>query len=159
LHIRNRRYNKRAVSSIIAALLLIAITVTAATLLYVFAIGLLGSLGASGETQTNQQIIMEAYDWPSNSSVLTFTLRNVGSDTENLVSTDYFVNGTPVSTAPTIACADGTASALAPTLSCAVIITSIPNLGSLIPGVEYPLRIVTPTGGIFSYPVTDGGSS
>jgi flagellin-like protein len=38
------RYNNRAVANIIAALLLIAIAVAAAVLLYVFSIGLLGSL-------------------------------------------------------------------------------------------------------------------
>lgn len=48
----NKHYNNHAVSDIIAALLLIAIAVAAAVLLYIFSIGLLGSLGSSGGQQT-----------------------------------------------------------------------------------------------------------
>ena len=63
MYVMNRHFNNRGVSQVIAALLLIAIAVAAAILLYVFAIGLLGSLGSSGGQQTKQQLIMEAYNW------------------------------------------------------------------------------------------------
>ena len=65
MYIMNKHYNNRAVSEIIAALLLIAIAVAAAVLLYVFSIGLLGSLGSSGGQQTKEQVIMEAYNFPA----------------------------------------------------------------------------------------------
>ena len=92
MYIMNRHYNNRAVSEIIAALLLIAIAVAAAVLLYVFSIGLLGSLGSSGGQQTKEQVIMEAYSFPI-SGPLVLTVRNVGSSSENLAGADYFVNG------------------------------------------------------------------
>ncbi len=63
MYIMNRHFNNRAVSQIIAALLLIAIAVAAAVLLYVFSIGLLGSLGSGGGQQTKEQVIMEAYNF------------------------------------------------------------------------------------------------
>ena len=59
----NRHFNNRAVSQVIAALLLIAIAVAAAILLYVFAIGLLGTLGVGGGQQTKEVLILEAYNW------------------------------------------------------------------------------------------------
>ena len=154
MYIMNRHYNKRAVSNIIAALLLIAIAVAAAILLYVFAIGLLGSLGSSGGTQTKEQVIMEAYSWSSNS--LTVTLRNVGSATENLQGADYFINGVKAG-APTGTC--GTAgSSITPTQNCIATITATQPAGSFISGASYVLKVVTPTGGVFSYTVICGGA-
>jgi flagellin-like protein len=91
LYIMNRHFNNRGVSQIIAALLLIAIAVAAAILLYVFAIGLLGNLGSSGGAQTKEQLIMEAYNWSGNT--ITLTVRNVGSAAIDASHTDVFVNG------------------------------------------------------------------
>jgi flagellin-like protein len=145
----NKHYNNRAVSEIIAALLLIAIAVAAAILLYVFAIGLLGSLGSSGGQQTKEQIIMEAYSFPTSGS-LSVTLRNVGSATENLSGADYFVNGIKSG-------ATGCSTAITPSQSCTMTVTVA--TGSLISGAAYPFKVVTPTGGVFSYSVTYGGSS
>ena len=77
LYVVNRHFNNRAVSQIIAALLLIAITVTAAVLLYVFSIGLLGSLGTGGAQNIKEQLVMEGYNFPT-TGPLTLTVRNVG---------------------------------------------------------------------------------
>jgi flagellin-like protein len=148
----NKHYNNHAVSNIIAALLLIAIAVAAAILLYVFAIGLLGSLGSSGGQQTKEQVIMEAYSFPTVGG-LTVTLRNVGSASENLHDADYFINGL-LGTPST--CTG--ASAITPSQSCPVTIT-LGSYGSLISGAAYPFKVVTPTGGVFSYSVIYGGSS
>ena len=155
----NKHYNNHAVSNIIAALLLIAIAVAAAILLYVFAIGLLGSLGSGGGTQTKEEVIMEAYSFPTGGS-LTVTLRNVGSATENLAKADYFVNGMLTNEPPGFTCATGSASALAPTQSCVATVTVGNTIeSSLTAGAAYAFKIVTPTGGVFSYSVIYGGSS
>ena len=61
--IMGKHFNNRAVSAVIATLLLIAIAVAAAIIVYVFSIGLLGGLQTSGGQQVKQQVIMEAYDW------------------------------------------------------------------------------------------------
>ena len=153
MYIMNRHYSKHAVSEIIAALLLIAIAVAAAILLYVFAIGLLGSLGSSGGQQTKEQVIMESYSFATGATngVLTVQLRNVGSASENLAGADYFVNGLK----GTLSGACG--SAVTPGGSCQQIITVAS--GSLISGAAYPFKVVTPTGGVFSYSVIYGGSA
>jgi flagellin-like protein len=145
----NRHFNNRGVSQVIAALLLIAIAVAAAILLYVFAIGLLGSLGSGGGQQTKEQLIMEAYNWnPSNTIQL--TLRNVGPAAINAETTDVFVNGISQGTL-------GCTSNLAPGESCQV---SFGVSGfSVVQGAAYPLKLVTPSGGVFSYSIIAGGAS
>jgi flagellin-like protein len=151
LYIMNKHFNNRAVSEIIAALLLIAIAVAAAVLLYVFSIGLLGSLGSSGGQQTKEQVIMEAYSFPVGGP-LVVQLRNVGSASENLLGADYFIAGSKTN-APSGSCT----SAVTPGGSCQASLTGIPP--SLIPNAAYPFKIVTPTGGVFSYTVIYTGAS
>ncbi len=148
----NRRFNNRAVSQVIAALLLIAIAVAAAILLYVFSIGLLGSLGSSGGAQTKEQLIMEAYNWnfPSSPGTIALTVRNVGSASIDASATDVFVNG--VASGQLSGC--GTLQPLGG--SCTTTIT--PG-GTYTAGASYPLKLVTPDGGVFSYSVIAGGSS
>jgi flagellin-like protein len=148
-----RHFNNRAVSQVIAALLLIAITVAAAILLYVFSIGLLGSLGSGGGQQTKEQLILEAYNWGTPASI-TGSFRNVGPAAINMAQADVFVNGLSASH-PGGNC--GLSSTLAPQGACTFIITA-PTSGTFISGAAYPLKIVTPTGGVFSYTVVFGGA-
>jgi flagellin-like protein len=152
LYIMNRHFNNRGVSQVIAALLLIAIAVAAAILLYVFAIGLLGSLGSGGGQQTKEQVIMEAYNWSG--SAITITVRNVGPAAVDLATADYFINGAKVTTST-----NGCSSTVTPGGSCVVTLTVPTGAGSIVNGAAYPLKIVTPTGGVFSYSVIAGGSS
>lgn len=152
MYIMNRRYNNRAVSNIIAALLLIAIAVAAAVLLYVFSIGLLGSLGSSGGQQTKQQLVLEAYNWISPSIVV--NLRNVGSAGINIGSTDVFLNGIlQASVGPGGNCA-GTLS-----VQSGCVGTIAPTGFTPSAGVAYTLKLVTPDGAVFSYTVINGQAS
>src|SRR3989337_1042901 len=113
MYIMNKHFNNKAVSQVIAALLLIAIAVAAAILLYVFSIGLLGSLGTGGGQQTKEQLIMEAYNWDLTTGDLQLTLRNVGPAAINGDTTDVFVNGISQGTL-------GCAATMAPGDSCVV---------------------------------------
>ena len=153
MHIMNRHYNNRAVSVIIASLLLIAIAVAAAVLLYVFSIGLMGSLGSSGGQQVKDQVILEAYSWTTPTSLI-LSLKNVGSSTVNLAagSADYFVNGNRIAT---VSACTGAATLAPGAPACAVRLTT-PTLTS---GAAYPVKVVLPDGGVFSYSVIDGQSS
>jgi flagellin-like protein len=153
MYIMNRHFNNRGVSQVIAALLLIAIAVAAAILLYVFAIGLLGSLGSSGGQQTKQQLIMEAYNWGTVAGPIAVTVRNVGSASINAGATDVFVNGISASSG----LGGGCSATLTPGQSCVGSVT-VPS-GTFIPGAAYPLKLVTPDGGVFSYSIICGGSS
>jgi len=151
MYVMNRHFNNRAVSQIIAALLLIAIAVAAAILLYVFSIGLLGSLGTGGGSQTKEQLIMEAYAWPTVDS-LTITVRDVGPATIGMDHADVFVNGVQLSST-------GCGTTLAPTESCSIGPLDATQTPALVAGAAYPLKIVTPEGGVFSYSIILGGSS
>ena len=137
MSVMNRGLDERAVSQIIAALLLIAIAVSAAVLLYVFSIGLFGSLGSGGGQQTKEQVIMEAYSFQIGGP-LSITVRNVGSAAVDLQNADYFING--VSATPT-----GCAITLTPAGSCQVS-WSLGSYASLLSGAAYPVKVVTSDG-------------
>src|SRR5208283_4818668 len=112
--IMGKHFNNRAVSAVIATLLLIAIAVAAAIIVYVFSIGLLGGLQTSGGQQVKQQVIMEAYNWGTATS-LVMTLRNVGPS--QVLFADWFVNGIAPSAT------SGCSTALAVGTSCIATLT------------------------------------
>lgn len=152
--IMGKRYGRRGVSTVIAALLLIAISVAAAVLLYVFSIGLMGSLQAGGGQQTKDQIIMESYNWVAPTS-LVLNLRNTGVTTVNLgggaSGAKYYVNGL-LQTDPTPTCGS-----LAPQAFCT---TTVAITGfSATAGVAYTIKIGAPDGAVFSYAAIAGGAS
>ena len=148
MYIMNRHFNNRAVSQVIAALLLIAIAVAAAILLYVFAIGLMGSLGTGGGQQTKEVLILEAYNWGTS---LTGSFRNVGPAAINVGGSDAFVNGVKAGLAVST-------STITPQQSTLFTITIPPSV-SFVPNAAYPLKIVTPDGGVFSYSVVAQSAS
>ena len=157
--IMGKRFTNRGISTIIAALLLIAIAIAAGVLLYVFSMGLIGSLQGSGGQQTKDQVIMEAYQWPVSGTTyptLTLNLRNTGASTVNLAGSgtgaaDYYLGGTQQTTV------SGCASALSPGSACALTITTT-NPGSWSGGVAYVLKIGLSDGGVMSYSVIAGSS-
>jgi len=157
--IMGKHFNNRAVSAVIATLLLIAIAVAAAIIVYVFSIGLLGGLQTSGGQQVKDQVIMEAYNWAAPATLI-LTLRNVGP--ANAQFADWFINGV-AQTVPTGSCATGvgTTPVVAFTLgvgsSC---VASFTGLGtSYNSGVSYVIKVVTINGAVFSYAATAGQSS
>jgi flagellin-like protein len=154
MYIMGKHFHKRAVNTIIAALLLIAITVAAAILLYVFAIGLMGSLGSAGGSQTKQQLVLEAYNWAGGTNSLTLNLRNVGSAAISVPTADVFINGINQGANVLSGC-----SVLQPQDSCSVTFTPDAGSGTFTGGVSYVVKIVTPDGAVFSYNVIDGQAS
>jgi flagellin-like protein len=156
MYILNRHFNNRAVSQVIAALLLIAIAVAAAVLVYVFSIGLLGSLQGGGGQQVKQQVIMEAYDWTG--STLKLSVRNVG--TAAVTISDVFIGGqagtfTMANISPSTGC--GTPTGNAP-LQSACLLTVTPAT-TATSGVAYTIKIVTIDGAVFSYAAIKGQAS
>lgn len=157
VYLMNRHFNNRGVSEVIAAMLLIAIAVSAAILLYVFAIGLLGSLGSGGGSQTKEELILEAYNFPV-AGPIAISMRNVGPNSINIGGADFFVNGVKATLGAPSSGTSCVGATLTPTQACAGILT-LGTMSSLVWGASYPLRVVTPDGGVFSYPITAGGSS
>ena len=146
IYIAGKGFTNKAVSQVIAALLLIAISVAAAVLVYVFSIGLLGSLQSSGGQQAKQQMIMEAYTWNDAvpPTILVLTVRNVGP--AQIQVADVFINGAAV-----------TPSAHGGSFN-AQLQLNVGSMGTLtLPaagynsGVAYTVKIVTVDGAVFSY--------
>ena len=94
-----RGRGKKAVSEIVAATLLITITVAASVIFYVYSSNLLGSLtGTQPQSGLySNQITLEYYDWTTLSSLI-LTVRNVGSGLANIAA--FYVNGLKPTTTP-----------------------------------------------------------
>jgi flagellin-like protein len=154
--IMGKRFTNRGISTIIAALLLIAIAIAAGVLLYVFSMGLIGSLQGTGGQQTKDQIVMEAYQWPSGST-LTLDLRNTGATTINLGAADFYVAGNLIPTG-SVAISGCTAStAVNPGTACTVVLSGL-TAASYYSGVAYVIKIGLTDGGVMSYSAVDGMS-
>ena len=134
---------KKGVSPVIAVLLMIAIAVAAAILVYVWSMGLIGTLTGGGGQQTREQIIVDAYLWQGNTMTLYF--RNVGS--ADVVLDAIYVSGTPVASSM-----NTIISVQSPVVSVNVATPS----GSYTQGVAYTIKCVTKTGGVFSFSITYG---
>src|SRR5580700_2121751 len=103
---------RRAVSPIIATLLLIAIAVAASIIVYVFVNSLSGNLTQQGGQQVADQVSMDAYTYPSTGTAPVLVLRNVGSASIT-ISSIYFdgnlcqASGVTCTAAPTLLPASG----------------------------------------------------
>ena len=159
--IMGKRFTNRGISTIIAALLLIAIAIAAGVLLYVFSIGLIGSLQGSGGQQVKDQVIMEAYNWATSGS-LVLNLRNTGSTTVNLAIADWYLGGiqltTPGSATSCSATPTGNAYGnVVPQGSCVVTLTA--TAASYSSGVAYVVKLSLADGGVMSFSAIDGSAA
>jgi len=142
------RLNRKAVSPVIAVLLMIAIAVAASVLVYVWSMGLIGTLQAGGGQQVREQIEMDAYDWiPASGDTLVLNLRNVGAT--NVVVDEVYVAGE--------AC--GYSSQSLTVMGGAVAVTVDPPGTSYTSGVAYTIKVVTTTGGVFTFSCIFGHSA
>ena len=96
---------RRAVSPIIATLLLIAIAVASGILVYIFTGTLAGSLTKSGGSQVTEQISMDAYNYQV-PPTLTMYIRNTGTSSFNITS--FYFDGTPATNVAGLSSITGT---------------------------------------------------
>lgn len=153
---------RRAVSPIIATLLLIAIAVAAAIIVYVFVNSLAGNLTGQGGQQVADQVSMDAYTFSTLTSPI-MVLRDVGSTTV-VISYVYYdgnlcqtVTGT---TCDTPAFASGTCTTGA-TSTCTSgqytqLTLTLPTAATS--GTSNLIRVVTSDGGTFTFTVIAGRS-
>lgn len=132
------RLNRKAVSPVIATLLMIAIAVAAAILVYVWSMGLIGGLTGGGGQQVKEQLMMDAYAWPTTG--LTMYMRNVGSTDITIAA--IYVQGVVASTGLSITVPVQALSQ--------VTVGSVSGI-TLTSGVSYTLKIVTITGAVFTF--------
>jgi flagellin-like protein len=131
------KVSRRAVSPVIATLLMIAIAVAASIIVYVWSIGLLGGLMQSGGgAQTAEQLILEAYGGGT-----TLTVRNVGTRSINM--TAVYLNGVSQGVSATENPVD-------PGVSSDITIAQ-PSMG-----ISSTVKIVSRDGGVFVFSVVGG---
>jgi len=138
LKIGKFRVSKKAVSPVIATLLMIAVAVAASVIVYVWSAGLLGTLMGGGGSQVKEQLIIEAYNW-NNPASLVLSIRNVGS--ASVTIDKIYVAGSSMGFSPPAASVP-----VGTVVSVTVTITGIAGYG-----VAYPIKVVTQTGGVFSF--------
>jgi flagellin-like protein len=158
------RFTKReGVSPIIATLLLIAIAVAAAIIVYVFTNSITGSLTQGGGQQVADQMSMDAYTF-SNTAAPVVVLRNVGSASLT-VNQIYFdgnlcqASGVTCTAAPTLTTGGGCTAATLPSVCSAGSYTQVTlTVSSQTTGTSHVLRVVTADGGTFTFTVIAGRS-
>ena len=136
------KVRRKALSPVIATLLMVAIAVSAAIITYVWAMGLLGGLMGTGGTQTKEQLILEAYNWNVSTNSISLVFRNVGSTVVNIAA--IYLEGTSLSPATSTVL-------IANTVSYSLSTGSGHTLSA-----SYTLKVVTATGGTFSFSVVAG---
>jgi flagellin-like protein len=142
------KIRRKALSPVIATLLMVAIAVAAAIITYVWAMGLLGGLMGTGGAQTKEQLILENYNWKDPAGKLAFVLRNVGSS-KVTVAAGYLegIALTGVGGATESIDVGGT--------------KSYTDIGQPVgftgtDGASYVLKIVTASGATFTYSIVKG---
>jgi len=142
LKIGKFKVSKKAVSPVIATLLMIAVAVAASVIVYVWSAGLLGTLMGGGGAQTKEQLILEAYDWTGANLVL--YVRNVGSTDVTLAA--IYVAGEQEPATNVIAVKTG------------VQVTLTGLTATYTSGTAYTIKMITVTGGVFSFTCINGSS-
>lgn len=149
---------RKAVSPIIATLLLIAIAVASGIIVYVFTGSLAGNLTKSGGSQVTEQVSMDAYSYQTPPS-LTIYLRNTGPSTINM-SQVYF-DGTSYVAASMFSSAS-TSCTLAvngESVQCAPGGTVVLTLSEAsTTGQSHTVKVVTADGAPFPFSVVAGST-
>jgi len=153
---------RRAVSPIIATLLLIAIAVAAGIVVYVFSSSLTGNLTQGGGQQVADQVSMDAYTFGTLTNPIVI-LRNVGGSSVTVTSV-YFdgnlcqTSGATCTAAPTFTTGASPLCQAGPICTTGEYVSTSLTVASQISGTSHLLRIVTSDGGTFSFSVIAGRS-
>jgi flagellin-like protein len=134
------KLNRRAVSPVIATLLMIAIAVAASIIVYVWSIGLLGGLMQSGGgAQTAEQLVMTAFDGHTK-----VTVQNTGARAINMSM--LYVNGVATSAGLPVVLQPGSSTQL----------TLATDLATSFGGTSVVVKIVSRDGAVFVFTVIGG---
>ena len=153
--------SRRGISEIIAALLVICITVSAGTLLAAYASGVMGRLQTTVTQPYTEQLTLDYYTWPclngncysSTAGSLNITIRNDGA--APITFADFFIGG--VSTQPTTAgCpSQNPPYVLAVQSACKLTFPVPSGLTSTLTanggGIAYTVKLVANDGTIFTF--------
>ncbi len=155
---------RRAVSPIIATLLLIAIAVAAGIIVYVFVNSISGNLTQQGGQQVADQVSMDAYSYPSAGTTPVMVLRNVGSSSVTL-SAIYFdgnlcqTGGATCTGLAALTTTGGCSAAILPSTCTTGSYTQVTlTTTAQTAGTSHLIRVETSDGGTFTFTVIAGRS-
>jgi len=144
--------SRRGISEIISALLVVCITVSAATLLGAYASGLMGSLQKQVNQPYTEQLTLDYYSWlcsPTCNSGPTVVIRNDGA--AQITLGDFYVQGVSI---PTANINHNTNCGSFPSLSvqntCQLTLL-IPSTLTATSGIAYIVKVVATDGTIFTF--------
>jgi flagellin-like protein len=149
---------RRAVSPVIATLLLIAIAVAASIIVYVYVNSLSSGLTTGGGQQMSEQVSMDAYNYGTIGSGVLITVRDTGSGSVTIGS--IFFDGlvpTTINGEAPATCADG-AYSLAAGSTCKFTLTGMSAITSATSGTSHSIKIISATGGTTVFSVIAGRS-
>jgi len=141
------RIRRKALSPVIATLLMVAIAVAAAIITYVWSMGLLGGLMGTGGAQTKEQLILENWNWKATDGKLSFVLRNIGSS-KVIIAAAYLEGLALTTVGPNDALDMGSTKSYSD--------INLPSGGNFTDGASYGLKLVTITGATFTYSIVKG---
>lgn len=149
--------SRKGVAEIIAALLLVCITLSAGMLFAIYASGLMGRLDVPKSQPYTDQLTLDYYNWPCPSGncnsgspgTLTIIVRNDGASTITLA--DFFIQGSLESTSGlTFTNCPSNPYVLSVQSSCTIAL-SVPSGLSVTQGVAYTVKLVANDGTIFTF--------
>jgi len=147
--------SRKAISEIIAALLVVCITVSAATLFGAYASGIMGSLLVPVSQPYTEQLTLDYYNWMTVTTGPKLTIRNDGAATITL--SDFFLQGVKNTTDLTTSnCPSPNAYMLTVQSSCTLVFP-IPTGLSVTSGFAYTVKLVAKDGTIFTFSCVAGG--
>jgi len=153
-----RVLSRKGISEIVGALLVVCITVSAATLFAAYASGLMGSLQRPVSQPYTEQLTLDYYNWPcpsgncysSSPGALTIIIRNDGAATITL-SADFFMQGMKNTTDVT----PTSCNTLQIQSSCTLTFSVPSGLTALLSsnggGIAYMIKLVAKDGTIFTF--------
>jgi len=149
-------HRKRGVSPVIAVLLMIAITIAIGVLVYVWISGLAGSLTKEGGSQVTEQLELVAYDFRDLDQCKIY-IKNTGSVKVNIA--EVYFNGMKLSsttastpTSGEYAYTENTENSLDVGETAAILI----GVSGARSGASYIIKVVTGSGGVFTFTVIAG---
>ena len=150
---------RRGVDPIIATLLLIAISVAAGIIVYVYVNSLAGGLTGGGGSQMSEQLSMDAYNYGTIASGVTIVVRDTGGGSVTIAS--VFFDGALAasfgSQSPANCAAGATATAVGAT--CTFSLTTSPaSVETATAGTSHSIKILSATGGTTVMTITAGRS-
>ncbi|MGA8905902.1 MAG: archaellin/type IV pilin N-terminal domain-containing protein [Candidatus Bathyarchaeia archaeon] len=158
--------SRKGISEIISALLVVCITVSAATLLAAYASGLMGSLQTKVTQPYTEQLTLEYYNWlncpPSStcsglSQSPTLTIRNDGAATINFA--DFFLQGVKNTTDLTTSNCPSPNAYVLPVQSSCTLTFPVPSGLTVTSGIAYMVKFVAKDGTVFTFSLVAGSNT